>query len=759
MRRDAVAYAIFTLVTLIFAAAPTSAFGQFSVLYNFGSVSGDGRNPTFSGTIAQGRDGNLYTTTSSGGSTGNGAVLQITPAGTSAVLYSFKGTDGSQPSGGLTLGLDGNFYGTTAQGGAHASGTIFKITSTGTLTTLYSFTSATDGSNPSAPPIQGTDGNWYGTTSLSGANGVGTVYKLTSASVFTTLYKFDVTHGSEPSAPLVQGSDGNFYGTTVFGGSSGGGVVFKITPAGVLTVLFNFDTTHGRLPRSPLIQALDGNFYGTTQSGGTSASGVAFKITSAGVLTVLHNMNGSTEGGSPYAGPVQASDGSLYGTNDNAGGSAAGTLFKMSTAGALTVQHNFDTTGGSAPQVTLFQHTNGILYGDTNSGGTGNVSPCATGKCGVFYEMNNTLPAFITPMPYAGKVGASIGILGQGFSSASVVKFNGVAATSVTLTGTTYIQAKIPTGASSGFVTVTTGATTLKSLRKFIVHDSWGSGKSIPTPLNYPAGTGAIGSKIYVVGGGTASGNIATNQVYNATSNTWTSAAPLPSPTAGGSAAVVKGILYIFGGYSGSSSGTAVNAVWAYNPTTNTWTGKSAMPTARGSTTAVVSGTKVYVIGGNASTLRLTTVEAYDTVANSWTTEAPLLVGKSEPAGGLLGTKVVSADGTTTSGPSGDNEAYTISTNTWSALVADATARNAACYGAVSGQLYVSGGHTTAGAVSVSESFNLTTNKWTAHAPLTQATIAPGSAVVGGQLYCISGSSSDLIGQGTLLTNVQIYQP
>ncbi len=760
MRRHAIASAIFTILTLIFATVvSTTAFGQFSVLYNLGSASGDPRNPTFSGIIAQGRDGNLYTTAPSGGSTGNGAVLQITPAGTFAVLYSFKGTDGSQPAGGLTLGTDGNFYGTTAAGGAHSSGTIFKITSTGTPTVLYSFNSSTDGSNPVAPPIQGTDGNWYGTTSLSGPHGVGTVYRLTSTGTFTTLYSFDTTHGSEPSAPLVQGSDGNFYGTTTFGGTSSGGVVFRITPAGALTVLFNFDTTHGRLPRSPLVQGLDGNFYGTTQSGGTSASGVTFKITSSGALTVLHNMNGSSDGGSPYAGLVQASDGNFYGANDNAGGSAAGTLFKMSSAGALTVQHNFDTTGGSAPQVTLFQHTNGVLYGDTNSGGTGNVSPCATGKCGVFYDMNNTLPEFITPLPYSGKVGSAIGILGQGFSSASVVKFNGVIATSITLTGTTYIQATIPAGASTGSVTVTTGATTLKSLRTFIVHNSWGSGKSIPTPINYPAGSGAIGSKIYVVGGGTASGNITTNQVYNAANNTWSTAAPLPASTAGGSAAVVKNILYIFGGYSGSTSGTAVNAVWAYNPATNSWTAKSAMPTPRGSTTAVVNGTKVYVIGGNGSVARLNTVEAYDTAADSWTTESPLLVGKSEPASGLLSTTIVSADGTTTSGPSGDNEAYNISTNKWSALAADATARNAACYGAISGQLYVAGGHTTAGAVGLSESYSLTTNKWAPHASLPQTTIAPGSAVVGGQLYCISGSSSDLIGQGTLHPNVQIYQP
>lgn len=219
MRRDAVAYAILTLLTLIFAAAPTSAFGQFRVLSNFGSASGDPRNPTYSGTIAQGRDGNLYTTTPSGGSNGDGAVFQITPDGTFAVLYSFKGADGSLPAGGLTLGMDGNLYGTTSVGGAHASGTIFKITTTGTLTSLYSFTSSTDGSNPVAPPIQGSDGNWYGTTSLSGAHGAGAVYKLTSNGTFTTLYSFDTTHGSQPNAPLVQGSDGNFYGTTTFGGS------------------------------------------------------------------------------------------------------------------------------------------------------------------------------------------------------------------------------------------------------------------------------------------------------------------------------------------------------------------------------------------------------------------------------------------------------------------------------------------------------------------------------------------------------------
>ena len=159
--------------------------------------------PRSCGILAQGRDGNLYGTTQEGGTNGYGVVFRITPSGKLKVLYNFDGVDGSYSYGGLTLGTDGNFYGTTTKAAPTVYGTIFKITPSGSLTTLYSFTGGTDGYDPLAPPIQGTDGNFYGTTEGRGClqdHVLGT---------FTPL-------GSLPGTlrPLLQATDGNFYGTT-----------------------------------------------------------------------------------------------------------------------------------------------------------------------------------------------------------------------------------------------------------------------------------------------------------------------------------------------------------------------------------------------------------------------------------------------------------------------------------------------------------------------------------------------------------------
>jgi uncharacterized repeat protein (TIGR03803 family) len=478
-------------------AASTVAHAQFSVLYNFGSMSSDPYNPTYSGIIAQGRDGNLYTSATSGGTIDEGAAFKITPSGAVTLLYSFSGPDGAEPFGGLTLGTDGNFYGTTYTGGSYCCGTIFKITPSGALKTLYNYPGNGDGNSPYAPPVQGTDGNWYGTMSSGGANGQGTVYKLTPAGVLTTLYSFDSTHGAQPRAPLVQGTDGNFYGTTTYGGSDEDGVIFKITPAGKLAVLYNFDETHGRLPISPLVQGTDGNFYGTTLGGGSTESGVVFKITPAGKLTVLHTMNGTTDGSTPAAGLVQATDGNFYGANSQVGKASSGcpngcgTSFQVTLKGKLTVLHNFDLTTGSTPYDTPFQHTNGIIYGDTNLGGTGNVSPCSAGDCGVFYSWSDSLPTFVSLLPYSGKVGKTVGILGQGFSSSSVVKFDGVKATAVKNTGSTFLSVTVPTGALTGSVTVTTGSTTLTSNKTFRV---------TPQLLSFKPTSGPVATVVTITG-------------------------------------------------------------------------------------------------------------------------------------------------------------------------------------------------------------------------------------------------------------------
>ena len=91
-------------------------------------------------------------------------------------LHSFNGGDGRSPEATLVQGSDGNFYGTTPLGGAHAKGTVFKIDSTGSLTTLHSFSGfPADGAVPVAGLVQGTDGNFYGTTTSGGAFYQGTM--------------------------------------------------------------------------------------------------------------------------------------------------------------------------------------------------------------------------------------------------------------------------------------------------------------------------------------------------------------------------------------------------------------------------------------------------------------------------------------------------------------------------------------------------------------------------------------------------------
>jgi uncharacterized repeat protein (TIGR03803 family) len=155
-------------------------------------------------------------------------------------LFSFNNTNGSTPLGGFVQANDGTLYGTTAFGGAGVGGTnfgfgtIFKVTTNGALTTLFNF-HFTDGKIPSANLIFGNDGNLNGTTQFGGStegnpagNGLGTVFRITTNGVFTSLVLFQRTNGSNPQAPLVLGKDGNLYGTTSQGGTGGGGTIFRI---------------------------------------------------------------------------------------------------------------------------------------------------------------------------------------------------------------------------------------------------------------------------------------------------------------------------------------------------------------------------------------------------------------------------------------------------------------------------------------------------------------------------------------------------
>jgi uncharacterized repeat protein (TIGR03803 family) len=430
-----------------------------SVLYNFNASTSD---PSGFSALSQGRDGNVYTTSFSGGSGRFGTFFNMSPTGSLSELYAFENSEdgpGCSPLSGVTLGTDGNFYGGTLGCGDFFDGTVFSITPDGIPTGLYSFTGGGDGAGPQAAPVEGGDGNYYGTTLGGASANCGTVYQITPAGSLSTLYQFDGNHGCSPIVPLTLATDGTFYGTAERGGANQFGVVFKITTSGVYTVLYNFDGTNGKYPFAPVVQGKDGNFYGPTLVGGAFNAGVVFKITSAGKLTVLHSFDPSDlDGANPAAGLVQATDSYFYGVTESGGSSGNGIVFRIRSKTSYSVLYNFDGTTGALPDVTLLQHTNGFFYGLADAGGTYHG--------GTFYSLNAGLKPFVSLVPSAGSVGTTVGILGQGFTGTKKVTFAGVPAAFTTVSDT-YLTATVPSTAATGFVTVKAPSGQLKSNKKF----------------------------------------------------------------------------------------------------------------------------------------------------------------------------------------------------------------------------------------------------------------------------------------------------
>jgi len=427
--------------------------------------------------LSQGTDGNFYGTTFAGGSAPyGGTVFKITPTGTLTMLYSFTGgADGGSPGGALVLATDGSFYGTAAFGGAHSYGTIFKISPIGMLTILYTFTGGADGGYPTSL-VLGADGNLYGTTGA----GDGTIFEITLGGALTTLYTF---HSATVDVSMVvQGASGNFYGTTYEGGAYNDGTVFKMTPRGTLTTLYSFTGgSDGGFPYGGIVIGADGNFYGTTTGdGGAYGNGTVFTLTPAGTLTTLYSFTGRADGSSPFGSLVQANDGNLYGTTYLGGASqplcpsdvygfGCGTVFRISSTGALTTLHSFAgyPIDGAAPQSALLQATDGNFYGTTLSGGAYNAGGLTSGY-GTVFSLSMGLGPSVKTVPHSGKAGSAVIILGTNLRGASSVSFNGAAA-AFSVVSATEITTTVPAGATTGKVQVITPSGTLFSGGPFLV--------------------------------------------------------------------------------------------------------------------------------------------------------------------------------------------------------------------------------------------------------------------------------------------------
>ena len=483
-------FALFAGALVLSFAADNVSAQTYTDLHDFDCYN-EGCSPSNPDVLVQGRDGEIYGTLPDGNgpNTNVGTVFKSTLFGTVTILHNFVQTDGRFPDSGLTLGVDGNLYGTTSQGGGTGlgNGLVFTVSPDDPFpfTVLHKFAADfSEGINPGSPPVQGLDGNFYGVTLH-----YQRAYRVSASGKFQPLS----APPGQSVAPLVLAIDGNFYGTTYTGGNIDQGTVFKMSPSGSMKTIYSFDYNggylHGIQPAAGLVQGSDGIFYGTTRYGGPVGlgDGVVFKMKPSGALTVLHGFDRaaqSVNGYNPIAGVVLASDGNLYGTASSGGTNGVGVLYRITKKGEYAVLHDFDNAGGTYPDATPMQHTNGKIYGLTRGGGA---------QIGVLYSLDAGLPPFVKLMTMQGKAGQIVEILGQGLTGTANVKF-GSGSANFTVVSDTYLTAVVPTNGVTGFVTVTTPSGTLLSInQKF---------KVLPAITNFTPTSGPVGTKVTITGSG-----------------------------------------------------------------------------------------------------------------------------------------------------------------------------------------------------------------------------------------------------------------
>ena len=392
-----------------------------SVLYSPSSLSA---GTDLAPQLIQARDGNFYGVAVDGSGTGS-TIFKVSPTGAYSAVYTFPASNVYV---GLTEGSDGNLYGVLQTGGAAGTGAIFSVSPSGTYTLLYSFcansqSGCPDGNQPIGALVLGSDGDFYGTAGGGGANGFGTIFKISSAGQLTTLYSFcsqggsACTDGRTPLAGLVQASDGNFYGTTNQGGTDcsantglagGCGTVFRITPAGAYSVIYSFTGgTDGGFPASRLVQGANGNLYGTTEfQSGIPTNPETYEITLDGSkLTTLYVLSPSMSDIPAYEdGLFLASDGNFYGTVPGVSANAQygnpdSTIYQITPPDSVNTVYTFPGVysasvgsviypNGVYPETPPVQGADGNFYGTTECGGNYSVLGGGNTTCdGVVYKL------------------------------------------------------------------------------------------------------------------------------------------------------------------------------------------------------------------------------------------------------------------------------------------------------------------------------------------------------------------------------------
>jgi uncharacterized repeat protein (TIGR03803 family) len=373
--------ALASAIGLVAAAASCAQAQTLNVVHNFTGGS-DGADPVDGFTMSA--TGTLYGTASSGGDSGYGVVFKVTGKGNETVLHSFAGgSDGATPNGGMVRDASGALFGTTAAGGASGSGTVFRVKGAKEAV-LYSFAGGTDGADPQAGLVMDAAGNLYGTTSMGGSAGNGTVFELVAPKKKNgpwkeiVLYSFGTgTDGATPVSGVSLDAAGNLYGTTSLGGAYGYGTIFRLTPGSAWTenILHSFQNTDdGAYPYAGLVFDAAGNLYGAATQGGTAGGGTVFKLRpSKGnwKFSVLYSVPGWGISGS-FRNLLLDESGNIYGTTHCDGDYNAGTIYKLApSAGGWTYTLLYTFTGGSDGLFSISNLVlkNGKLYGTALNGG------------------------------------------------------------------------------------------------------------------------------------------------------------------------------------------------------------------------------------------------------------------------------------------------------------------------------------------------------------------------------------------------------
>jgi uncharacterized repeat protein (TIGR03803 family) len=398
--------------------------GPETILHEFAGKRDSGR-PAAS--LIADANGDLFGTAEGDQGLRGGSVfkLRLTKNGASeSVIHQFKGKhDGAVPSAALLAGKNGALFGTTLSGGSSCEesgcGVVFELTPNGDAydeRILHAFgQSQSDGTYPDASVSADSQGSLYGTTTFSGANDVGTVYKLTPSGngfTYSVIYAFGGGNDAEyPMAPVVVDSGGSVFGTTVVGGSvlegtgcgEGCGAVFQLVPSGsgyTESVIYNFQgSPDGAMPYAGLLADGTGAFYGTTMTGGVPANsncpngcGTVFKLTPAGsgyAENVLYRFQGGTDGSGPTDAVIAGSNGVLYGTTSAGGTAGLGTVFALTPSGSgytENVVYSFEPShDGASPYAGLLLGSDGRLFGTTLAGGK---QSCPSGGCGTVFALS-----------------------------------------------------------------------------------------------------------------------------------------------------------------------------------------------------------------------------------------------------------------------------------------------------------------------------------------------------------------------------------